>query len=240
MNIYPAIDLRGGRVVRLLQGRANRETVYFNDPALPAQLWKEAGAKWIHTVDLDGAFTGKPQNWSAIEKIAATGLKIEMGGGMRTEQNIEDALNAGVSRVVLGTRAAEDPDSLAGLTDKFGGSIAVGIDAKNGKVAVKGWVDTTDLTATDLAKRVAELGVRTIIYTDISRDGMLTGPNFEAQEQMLETVTADIIASGGVSKHEDVARFAEMAETYSNLEGVIIGKALYDGKVDLVDLMKLV
>jgi phosphoribosylformimino-5-aminoimidazole carboxamide ribotide isomerase len=235
--IYPAVDIRGGRVVRLLQGNAEQETVYYDDPAVPARLWAGAGAQWVHVVDLDGAFTGVPCNWKAVEAIVAAGMKVEMGGGMRTVDNVQRAFEAGVSRVVVGTKAAYDSDFVSALLTQFGDRIAVGIDAKDGRVAVRGWVDTTEVRAPDLAKAVAALGVKTIIYTDISRDGMLAGPNFDAQAQMCDSVPCNIIASGGVGRRGDIVRFAELAKKHANLEGVIIGKALYDGKVDLADVL---
>ncbi len=239
MRIYPAIDIRGGRCVRLHQGDKNRETVYYDDPAEPAGLWKKAGSEWVHVVDLDGAFDGVPKNGEAVRRIAATGLKVELGGGIRSSDTVAAALAAGASRVVIGTRACESEEFVKNLVLEHGDRIAVGIDAREGKVAVKGWVDTTGTSAVELARRMAELGVATLIYTDIATDGTLTGPNFAAQQEMLETVSARVIASGGVARREDVARFAEMARKHPNLEGVIVGKALYDGKVDLADLIAL-
>lgn len=239
MHIFPAIDLRGGRCVRLLQGKAEAETEYFRDPAEAAKLWRDGGAEWIHVVDLDGAFSGTPQNWASIEKIVASGAKVQMGGGMRTEESIERAFDAGVSRVVMGTKACESQDFVRSLTERFGKGIAVGIDAKEGKVAIKGWVDTTDLRAIEFARQIATCGVQTLIYTDIGTDGMLTGPNFEAQKEMLEAVDCDVIASGGVARREDVEGLVKMAAEYPNLHGVIVGKALYEGKVDLKDLIAL-
>lgn len=238
MNLYPAVDIKNGRAVRLLQGRSDQETVYYDNPAEAAKLWAEAGSEWIHVVDLDGAFTGKPDNWDAIEKIAATGLKVEMGGGMRSIADVERAFLAGVSRVVIGTKAVSDEGFLKSLLERFGEKIAVGIDAKDGKVAVKGWVDTTETAAHDLAIRVSEMGVQNIIYTDISTDGMMQGPNFAAQEEMLKVSKARIIASGGVSSHQDVHEFAKLASLYTNFEGVIIGKALYEGRIDLTKLIQ--
>jgi len=239
MYIFPAIDLRGGRCVRLLQGKAEQETEYFRDPGEAAKLWLDAGAEWIHVVDLDGAFSGSPQNWESVEKIVSTGLKVQMGGGMRTDETVARAFDVGVRRVVLGTKACESIDFVKQLTERFGAGIAVGIDAKGGKVAIKGWVDTTDLSAIDLAQRAAGLGVQTIIYTDISTDGMLTGPNFAAQKEMLQTVSCKIIASGGVARREDVEGLCQLAVEHPNLLGVIIGKALYEQKVDLRDLIAL-
>lgn len=247
MTIYPAIDIKGGRCVRLTQGRADRETVYFENPADIATQFKAAGSPWVHVVDLDGAFAGEPQNLPQVQAIAALGMKVQLGGGLRTRAAVERALGFGVSRVVIGTRAAESEAFVGELVQAFGDKIAVGIDAKNGKVAVKGWVSTTDVTALDLAQRMSALGVRTIIYTDITTDGMLTGPNFTAQEAMCQAVApgtasqhgTNIIASGGVSQREDVVGLVELARRHANLDGVIIGKAIYEKRVDLADLLKI-
>ena len=239
MTIYPAIDLKGGRCVRLAQGRADQETVYGSDPAAVAQAFKGAGSAWVHVVDLDGAFDGEPKNLPAVRAIAAVGLKVQLGGGLRTRAAVERALALGVARVVLGTRAAESPDFIGELVQAFGDRIAVGIDAKNGRVAVKGWVDTTALDALALARRMDGLGVATLIYTDIATDGMLTGPNFAAQEAVLQAVRGRVIASGGVSDRGDIARLAELARRCANLDGVIVGKALYEKRVDLGDLIRL-
>jgi phosphoribosylformimino-5-aminoimidazole carboxamide ribotide isomerase len=239
MTIYPAIDIKGGRCVRLTQGRADQETVYFDNPAEVAAQFRAAGAAWVHVVDLDGAFTGEPQNLAKVAEIAALGMKVQLGGGMRSRAIVERALAAGVSRVVVGTRAAESAEFVGGLVAEFGDKIAVGIDAKDGRVAVKGWVDTTGTDATDLARRMDTLGVATLIYTDIGTDGMLTGPNFAAQAAMCAAVKARVIASGGVSRREDVARLAELAKRHANLDGVIVGKALYEKRVELGDLLAL-
>lgn len=221
-------------MVRLLQGRADAETVYFHDPSAPARRWKAAGAEWVHVVDLDGAFDGASANREAVAGILETGMKVQLGGGMRSSEDVRRALDAGVSRVVIGTRAAIEPAFVGELVKQFGASrIAVGIDAKNGRVAIKGWVDTIEKDALDLAREVEEHGATTIIYTDISRDGMLIGPNFEAQKAMCDAVSCQIIASGGVAYASDITRFREMALSVSNLEGVITGKALYEGKIDL-------
>jgi phosphoribosylformimino-5-aminoimidazole carboxamide ribotide isomerase len=238
MILYPAIDLRRGRVVRLLQGRADAETVYFHHPAEPAAAWRAAGAEWVHVVDLDGAFNGAGENRAAIEAILATGMKMQLGGGMRTREAVAEALAMGVSRVVIGTRAAQEPAFVGALAREFGSErIAVGIDAKDGRVAIKGWVETVPLDAFELAREVARQGAGTIIYTDISRDGMLTGPNFEAQEAMLRAVDLAVIASGGVSYPADIEKFRQLAARYPNLDGVITGKALYEGRLDLEALL---
>jgi len=234
MKIYPAIDLKGGRVVRLSQGRADKETVYESDPAKPAAAFLKAGAEWVHVVDLDGAFTGKQANAAAVETILKSGLKVELGGGIRSIETIRKWLELGVQRVIVGTRAVTDPNFLNDcLKEVSPEKIAVGIDAMNGKVAVRGWIEVVDLSAIEFAHTVQDIGVHTLIYTDISRDGMMSGPNFEAQQQMLEEVEIDVIASGGISSLEDIRKFKELAGTYSNLDGVITGKALYDGNLDL-------
>lgn len=240
MNIYPAIDIQGGHCVRLRQGLANESTRYFEDPAEPAKAFADAGSAWIHVVDLDGAFEGTPKNLAALERIAATGLKVEFGGGLRTAENVRAVLDAGAARAIVGTKAAHDDAFVAELVARFGGEkIAVGIDAKNGFVAVKGWVDVTTRRATELAGTAARLGVSTIIYTDIATDGMLKGPNFPALEEMLRSTSANVVASGGVSRREDVVRLRGLAETYANLDGAIVGKAIYEKRVDLRDLLEI-
>jgi len=237
MIIYPAIDIKGGRCVRLTQGRADAETVYADDPATVAEGFWAGGASWVHVVDLDGAFAGEPKNLAVVERIARLGLKVQLGGGLRTRESVDRALAMGISRVVIGTRAAESEDFIAELVASYGERIAVGIDAKNGKVAVKGWVDTTGDSALGMARRMEVLGVSTLIHTDVGTDGMLTGPNLPAQETMLNAVRTNIIASGGVSSLEDVGELIEIQKENPNLEGVIVGKALYEGKVTLKDLL---
>lgn len=239
MTIYPAIDIKNGRCVRLTQGRADQETVYAENPADVARQFKATGSEWVHVVDLDGAFQGEPQNLPAVQAIAALGMKVQLGGGMRTRAAVERALGFGVSRVVIGTRAAESEGFVGELVREFREKIAIGIDAKGGKVAVKGWVDTTGLDALVFARRMETLGVSTIIYTDIGTDGMLTGPNLVAQESLLKTVKSQVIASGGVSRREDVIALAQLAKRYSNLNGVIVGKAIYEQRVELADLLKI-
>ena len=240
MTIYPAIDIKAGRCVRLTQGKADQETVYSLHPAEVAAGFKAEGSDWVHVVDLDGAFRGEPQNLDAVAAIVATGLKVQLGGGLRDAASVGRALAAGASRVVLGTRAAESADFVAEMVKLHGERVAVGIDAKNGKVAVKGWVDTTDTGALELARRVAGLGVRTIIYTDIGTDGMLTGPNLPAQAavaEAVETTGAQIIASGGVAVLGDVSALASLARTHANLHGVIIGKAIYEKRLTVAQAL---
>jgi phosphoribosylformimino-5-aminoimidazole carboxamide ribotide isomerase len=228
MLLYPAIDLMDGEVVRLERGEAARKTIYGTDPVAMAKKWEAAGADWIHLVDLDAAFDGISRNLEVIKAITkAVSVPCELGGGMRDAASIEAGLAAGVSRVIIGTKAAE-PDFLATMAATFGPDrLAVGIDAKDGKVAIKGWVETMELTALDLAREVVTTGIRTIIYTDIATDGMLQGPNIGAMREMAAAVSCDLIASGGVSGPEDVRQLA----TVPGLHGVIIGRALYEGRM---------
>ncbi len=239
VNIYPAIDLKGGQCVRLRQGRADAVSVYSSDPVSMARRWADDGGDWLHVVDLDGAFTGHPVHVREVAAmVAAIGIPVEVGGGIRTDGDIRQMLATGVRRVILGTRACAEPETLGALVKEFGDAVAVGIDARNGKVQVKGWVETTDVTAVELAKRVSELGVRTLIYTDTATDGMLTGPNLDGVRVLCGAVGCDVIASGGISCVEDVARL--QALKLSNLTGVIVGKALYEGTVTVAGLKQAV
>jgi len=236
MILLPAIDLMGGQVVRLRQGKADQKTVYSNDPAAFAKKWVDEGGDYLHIVDLDAAFTGVQQNLDAVRAITRTaGIPCELGGGLRNEEAIARAFDAGVSRVVIGTRAAESVDFVAKMVEKFGGErIAVGIDARDGIVSVKGWTESSGIRAIDLAKQVEAAGAGTIIYTDIATDGMLEGPNFAEIENLLKQLKCQLIASGGVSRAEDVLRLNRLEGLY----GVIMGKALYDQKIDLPSLVK--
>jgi phosphoribosylformimino-5-aminoimidazole carboxamide ribotide isomerase len=213
--------------------------VYSGDPSSVAAGFKAAGAEWVHVVDLDGAFAGEPANQDAVARILGHGLKVQLGGGLRTRESVAKAIEMGVSRVVIGTRAAESEPFVSELVAAYGNRFAVGIDAKGGKVAIKGWVDATAVTALGLARRMDALGVATIIHTDVGTDGMLTGPNFAAQEAMLGAVKARVIASGGVARREDIVRFVEIGKSRPNLDGVIVGKAIYEDRVDLGDLLGL-
>ena len=235
MDIYPAIDLKGGQCVRLRQGRADAVSVYSGDPAAMARRWAQEGGDWLHVVDLDGAFTGHPVHLREVEAIVkAARIPVEVGGGIRTDDDIRAVLATGVRRVILGTRACEKPEGLKALADAYGDALAVGIDARNGQVQVKGWVETTDVTAVDLARRVSAAGVRTLIYTDTATDGMLTGPNLEGVRLLCRSVACDVIASGGISKCDDVVALAKLG--VPNLAGVIIGKALYEGSVTIPEM----
>lgn len=231
MKLLPAIDLMGGEVVRLERGDPAHRTVYSNDPVAWAKKWEEAGADWLHLVDLDAAFEGSPRNLALIEKICSSvNIPCELGGGMRHPGNVSAAFSAGVSRVVLGTRACRDPESIAALCVEFGGNrIAVGIDSRNGFVAVEGWTRTTSLRATDLALQARQLGSQTIIATDIATDGMMTGPNFPALSELAGLLGSGLIASGGISSVSDLEELAGIP----GIDGAIIGKALYDNKIPL-------
>ena len=237
MKIYPAIDIRGGKCVRLFQGKADQQTDYFSDPVEPAHNWKDAGAEWIHVVDLDGAFEGVPRNLEIVRRIAALGVNVQFGGGIRDVATAEQVMEAGVHRFVVGTKACESPEFVADLVQRFGDSLVVGIDAKDGKAAVRGWVESSSYGALDLAREMSKLGVQRMVYTDIATDGALGGPNLEAQKAMCEAVSSQIIASGGVGSTKDVESLRELSKNHPNLEGVIIGKALYDGRIQLSEIL---
>jgi phosphoribosylformimino-5-aminoimidazole carboxamide ribotide isomerase len=234
MIILPAIDLMDRQVVRLRQGKRDEKTIYSDDPVAVAKRWESEGAKYLHVVDLNAAFDGELKNLDLVAEIARSiNIPIEIGGGMRSSEALESAFNAGVARVVIGTRAIESLEFVSAMAAKFGSDrIAIGIDAKNGVVAVKGWTEASNVTAFDLARRAEDTGAGTIIYTDITTDGMLSGPNFGEIEKLLGTLKCRLIASGGVSNLDDVARLASM----QNLYGAIIGKALYDGKISLCEV----
>ena len=219
----------GGKAVRLRQGRASEKTVYSDDPPEVAAEWSARGGDWLHVVDLDAAFGGEQANLDVIRRIAAAiSIPLQLGGGIRDEAAVERALDAGVSRVVIGTRAAEEPDFVARCVNRFGGMrIAVGIDARDGLVAVKGWTELTKLAAADLAREMHALGTGAIIFTDIATDGMLQGPNFQSVEEMVRTVDCPVIASGGVSSALDLV----LLERIPGLSGAIMGRALFDGRI---------
>lgn len=241
-TLFPAIDIKGGRVVRLTQGRADMEKVYFEDPMEPARRWREAGCTHLHVVDLDGAFQGVPQNHAVLEQLAALGFFLELGGGIRSEKDIERVLALGVSRVVLGTAALEDRKFLEEAVRCHGERIAVGIDARDGKVATRGWVDVTETSAEDFAREVVELGVKCLIYTDIATDGMLTGPNLDAQEEMASILPAEVslVASGGVASVEDLRNLREIFRRRGNPDSVIIGRAIYEEKFSMEEALAAV
>jgi phosphoribosylformimino-5-aminoimidazole carboxamide ribotide isomerase len=232
MIIIPAIDLKEGRCVRLEQGLMERDTVYSDDPAAQARTWQEQGGELLHIVDLDGAFAGSPRNRAAIRAIVgAVGIPTELGGGIRDLATIDTYLQLGISRVVLGSAAQKNPAFVDEACRFFPGRIVVGIDARDGFVAIHGWKDVTETRAVELAKRMEGFGVEAIIYTDISRDGMLAGPNIEATRELAEAISIPVIASGGVSSLQDIERLLTIES--SGVTGVITGKALYSGALDL-------
>jgi len=236
MIILPAIDLQGGQCVRLRQGVASDATIYNADPVAQALDWKNQGAKQLHLVDLDGAFQGKPVHTKAFaDIIAATGLPVEVGGGLRTDADVEALLRLGVERAILGTRALAEPAALERLVKQYGSRIAVGIDARDGFVQVKGWLETSSTRAPELAKTVARLGNVTLIYTDTATDGMLSGPNLRALDELCAAAPdCPVIASGGISAPAHVRALRALGR--KNLFGAIVGKALYDGKTTLAEL----
>jgi phosphoribosylformimino-5-aminoimidazole carboxamide ribotide isomerase len=237
MYILPAIDLRNGRCVRLRQGLPDQMTVYNDDPVAVARQWKAEGAEWLHVVDLDGAFEGRPKHRDVVARIVSeVGLPVEFGGGLRTDEDVRLMLDAGVARVVLGTRVCTQPAELDRLVAAFGARLAVGIDARDGWVQIRGWAEKTGLRAVELGARVAKAGVRTVIYTDTATDGMLAGPNLAAVGEMCAAAGCDVIASGGVSAAADVARLCGLERP--NLVGAIVGKALYEGAARLPDLIR--
>jgi phosphoribosylformimino-5-aminoimidazole carboxamide ribotide isomerase len=240
MTIYPAIDLRGGKCVRLFQGLASEETIYFEDPLDAARKWIDEGAQHMHLVDLDGAFSGGLANLDAVRKITKEPqLRVQLGGGMRDDQSVREALSLGLDRVIIGTRACTDPQWVGELIKEFGpDKIVVGIDAKEGLVATKGWVETTQIGATDLAQQMQALGVRWIIHTDVATDGAMKGPNLEAQQKIAEAVpSCQIIASGGVTSSGDIDNLRKLSKSTPNIEGVIIGRALYEGTIELAQIL---
>jgi phosphoribosylformimino-5-aminoimidazole carboxamide ribotide isomerase len=229
MLILPAIDVRGGKCVRLFMGDYNQETVYADDPLDVARQFEAAGATWLHLVDLDGARAGLPENFDTLRRIAAeTDLKIEFGGGIRTLDSAKAALHLGADRVVIGTRLAQDEVMAAQFFNELGNEAVAGIDTKNAHVAIHGWTDTAEITGVEFAERMEAIGCRRIVFTDVSTDGTLTGPNFDATADIVAAVKIPVIASGGVSGIDDLRRLSSMG-----VEGVIVGKAIYENRIDL-------
>ena len=231
MIFYPAIDLKDGRCVRLVRGEMATATVFSDDPPAQARAFEAAGCRWLHMVDLDGAFTGRPVNAEAVEAVTgAVGMSVQLGGGIRDRATVEAWLARGVRRVVLGTAALRDPDLVKACARAFPGRIAVGIDAHAGRVAVEGWAEVSDVAVVDLARRFEDAGVAALIHTDIARDGAMAGPNVEATLALAEAVAIPVILSGGVSSEDDLAAVKSAAG--DALDGVICGRALYEGRVD--------
>ncbi|HHW67250.1 MAG: phosphoribosylformimino-5-aminoimidazole carboxamide ribotide isomerase [Epulopiscium sp.] len=235
MRIYPAIDIKGGKCVRLSQGRFDHVTVYSDNPVDMAKEWVKKGASFIHIVDLDGALSGEEANKNVIKEIVKNmNVPVQTGGGIRSIDSIKDRLSLGVNRVIIGTAAVKNPDLVREAIKLFGSErIVVGIDAKDGRVAVEGWEELSDVSAVDLCLQMKKIGVKTIIYTDISKDGMLCGVNIEATKDLIDKTDMDIIASGGVAALSDLEKVSQIGA-----EGVIIGKALYQGTIDLAQAIQ--
>lgn len=236
MIIFPAIDIKNGKVVRLIQGKFDQVTEYAQEPEAIAIQWAEQGAEWLHVVDLDGAKAGKVTNWDSIQSILnAVSIPVQVGGGIRTELNVERLLNMGVTRVILGTQAINNQELLKSLVMKWSDKIAVSVDASNGLVTKLGWTESTDIRAVDFARKLEDLGLKCLIFTDIARDGMLTGPNLESLGEIIHAVDIPVIASGGISNVKDITDLKNLKS--ENLIGVITGKALYEGTLDLKEAL---
>jgi phosphoribosylformimino-5-aminoimidazole carboxamide ribotide isomerase len=239
MDVIPAIDILDGRCVRLYQGDYQQSEVFGEDPVEVAQRWYSQGAKYLHVVDLDGAKQGKPQNLKVIEAIARSiPMRVQMGGGLRDRESIVSVLNSGVSRVILGTAAVESSQLIADICAEFPEQIMIGIDARDGKVATRGWLETSEIMAVDLAKRMTSVGIAGIIYTDIHRDGTMQGPNIEALRQLAENVDVPVIASGGVSSVTDLLNLLSLESV--GVTGAIVGKAIYTGDIQLKEAIRAV
>ena len=239
MILFPAIDLKEGLAVRLQQGDMARATVFHRDPAQQAAAFQMQGFKHLHVVDLDGAFAGKPMNVAAVERILeAVGQCVQLGGGIRNMATIEGWLEKGVNRVIIGTAAVRDPGLVKEAAKKFSRKVAVGLDARDGKVAVEGWAESSELSALDIARRFEDAGVAAIIYTDVARDGMLQGINWDATIALADAISIPVIASGGLASIDDIKTMLEPRA--KKLEGAIAGRALYDGRLDAVEALKLI
>jgi phosphoribosylformimino-5-aminoimidazole carboxamide ribotide isomerase len=236
MIVIPAVDIRGGRCVRLVRGKPDAETVFSNDPVEVAVRWEQQGAQYLHIIDLDGAFEGAPINICVVKNIVSSlSIPAQVGGGIRSDETVERLLDGGVARVILGTRAVDSPDWLGELCEKFPGRIVVSVDSVEGKVAVKGWTEVADTSVAELLTRLAKVPLAAVIYTDTSRDGTLTGPHFDRIAEVTEATAIPVIAAGGVTTADDVRRLAGM-----NLEGVIVGRALYQGTLTLAEANRVV
>ena len=239
MILFPAIDLKEGLAVRLQQGDMARATIFHRDPAAQARAFEMQGFKHLHVVDLDGAFAGKPMNGDAVDRILETvGLCVQLGGGIRDMATVEAWLGKGVNRVIIGTAAVRNPALVKDAAKKFPGKIAVGLDARDGKVAVQGWAEISELSALDLARRFEDAGVAAIVYTDVTRDGMLKGLNLDATIALAEAISIPVVASGGLASIEDIKALLEPRA--KKLQGAIAGRALYDGRLDAAEALKLI
>lgn len=235
MILYPAIDIRGGRCVRLIEGDFSRETVFEDSPTVAARRWVEAGAKWLHVVDLDGAREGSPRNQAAVNAIReAVDVPIQLGGGMRTIESISSAFHLGVNRVILGTAVLRNPEVVHEAIAQWRDAIAVGLDARNGLLAAEAWITQSDVSVVEAARSLTEQGLQHVIYTDILRDGKLSGPNLEALSELVKSSSSAVIASGGISSLDDLVTVRA-----TGAQGAIIGRAIYDGRIDLAEALAM-
>ena len=229
MILYPAIDIRGGRAVRLIQGDYERERSYDDDPAVAARRWADAGAPWLHVVDLDGARAGEPVNLAHVRRIvAAVGVPVQLGGGLRDSKKVEEAISSGVERVVLGTAAVRDPEMAGAIASAHEKRVVVSVDARSGKVAAQGWTESSDLSTVDVIAALSEQGVRRFVYTPVEVDGLMEGPDLDSLREVADATEGEVIYSGGVGSLEDLRALAELG--IDNLGGVIVGRALYEGR----------
>ena len=239
MILFPAIDLKEGLAVRLEQGDMARATIFHRDPAAQAQAFAQEGFEYLHVVDLDGAFAGKPVNAAAVERILeVVGIPVQLGGGVRDMATVEGWLGKGVDRVIIGTAAVRNPELVREAAKKFPRRVAVGLDARDGRVAVEGWAETSELTVLDIARRFEDAGVAAIVYTDVSRDGMLKGLNLDATIALANAISIPVVASGGLASIDDIKALLEPRAR--KLEGAIAGRALYDGRLDVAEALRLV
>ena len=234
MNLYPAIDIRGGKAVRLVQGDYERETAFDDDPVVAARRWAEGGARWLHVVDLDGAKAGEPVNLEHVRRIvAAVGIPIQLGGGLRDSKKVEDALSSGVERVVLGTAAVRDPELAAAIASAHPGRVIVSVDSRSGKVAAEGWTEESELDTTDVVSGLSERGVRRFVYTPVEVDGLMEGPELDSLREVAGATEADVIYSGGIGSLDDLRAVAALG--LENVEGVIVGRALYEQRFSVAE-----
>jgi phosphoribosylformimino-5-aminoimidazole carboxamide ribotide isomerase len=232
--LYPAIDIRGGKAVRLAQGDYDRETAYDDDPAVAARRWVEGGASWLHVVDLDGARAGEPVNLEHVRRIVASvGVPVQLGGGLRDSGKVEEAISSGVERVVLGTAAVKDPDLAAAIAAAHGDRVVVSVDSRSGRVAAEGWTESSDLDTRDVVSALGERGVRRFVYTPVDVDGLMEGPDLDSLREVAAATDAEVIYSGGVGSIDDLRALSELG--LENLEGVIVGKALYEGRFTIAE-----
>jgi phosphoribosylformimino-5-aminoimidazole carboxamide ribotide isomerase len=232
--LYPAIDIRGGKAVRLAQGDYDRETAYDDDPVVAARRWVEGGASWLHVVDLDGARAGEPVNLEHVRRIVASvGVPVQLGGGLRDSGKVEEAISSGVERVVLGTAAVKDPDLAAAIAAAHGDRVVVSVDSRSGRVAAEGWTESSDLDTRDVVTALGERGVRRFVYTPVDVDGLMEGPDLDSLREVAAATDAEVIYSGGVGSIDDLRALSELG--LENLEGVIVGKALYEGRFTIAE-----